>query len=571
MRHSATRGSKGSGAFHEARSQLRRSYLPVAGFSMVANLLMLAAPLYMLQVYDRVLTSHSQETLFFLTLIALAAFATYAAVDYVRCRLLVVTANWLDSRLRGAVLDASLNSARGTQSDVLKALRTVTNLRSALSGAGITSLMDAPWTPIFIVTLFLLHPAIGWLVMGGVLALLMLAIVNDFLSRGAYKDAEDTSAQSDLLSSEMVRNADAINAMGMMTGLRARLKSLNSDTLRPIDRASRRGGAISAVSRFVRYGLQIAVLGGGAYLVLQNEMSAGSIIAASILSARALAPVDMMISSWRNIAAARHSFATLKEFLNRTNASEAATQLPRPAGKLDVEGITYTPVASHGPVVNDVSFSLLPGECLGIMGPTGSGKTTIGRMLVGSLAPTAGHARLDGAEMAGWASEDRGRYIGYVPQVADVLPGTVRDNIARLGEAIDADVVQAAQIAGAHEMILRLPAGYDTLVGPGGIQLSGGQRQLIAHARALFGKPALVVLDEPNSNLDRDGEEQLVEVIRGLKRQRITSVIISHRFNLTRAVDKLLVVESGVLTAFGQRDAVLKKISPLVKHQGAVA
>lgn len=562
--------TRGPRAFRKASRQLYGAFALVGGFSMFANLLLLAAPLYMLQVYDRVLTSRSQETLLYLTLIALSAFAAYAALDFIRSRILVVVAGWLDRHLRGSVLDASLAAGRKGVKTPAGVLRKVTTLRSTLSGSTVQPLMDAPWTPIFVGALFLLHPLLGWVIIAGALTLFILALLNEWVTNTVLKDAEQASGQAELITSEALRNADAVNAMGMMSGLRSRLEYWNGDTLTLLDRASKRSGFISAVSRFLRYGLQIAVLGLGAMLTLENEITAGAIIAASILSARALAPVDMAISSWRSIAAGRQAFKDIRHALTQTVPGETSTQLPRPEGRIDVEHVTVAPGSGQRPTLSNVSLSLPAGGSLGIIGPTASGKTTLARILVGSLAPSSGHARLDGADMAQWACEDRGAYVGYLPQAVELFPGTIRDNIARLGDGDDAEVINAARDAGVHDVILTLPEGYDTQIGPGGAELSGGQRQQIALARALFGDPVFVVLDEPNANLDRQGEDKLLEALARLRARGITIVMISHRPNVMRAVDSLLVLKDGQVAAFGPRDAVLEQVTH-VPEQRAIA
>ncbi len=567
MSNTATKNLDGLRALRKARTQLYSALGLVGFFSLFANLLLLAAPLYMLQVYDRVLTSRSEETLLYLTLIALAAFIAYAALDFIRSRIMVVVAGWLDRHLRGAVLRAGLAASQAGRQTSAQTLRKVTTLRSTLSGSTIQPLLDAPWTPIFIAALFLLHPVLGWVIVAGALFLLALVLLNEFVIRGPLGEAEQATGQSEMLSAEAVRNADAVNAMGMMRGLRARLEEWNEMALAPIESASRRGGVISSISRFLRYGLQIAMLGTGAMLVLDDQLTAGAIVAASILAARALAPIDMVISSWRNIVTARAAFADIKRVLKQAAVSSSQTQMPRPEGNLDVEQITSAPIQGLDPVLGNISFSLPAGGSLGIIGATASGKTTLARILVGSLAPSSGHARLDGVDMAHWASEDRGTYVGYLPQAVELFSGSVRDNIARLGEGDDASVICAARQAGIHDMILALPEGYDTQIGSNGAQLSGGQRQQIALARALFGDPSFVVLDEPNASLDRHGEDGLLAALCALKERGVTLIVISHRPNVMRAVDNLLVLQEGRVGTFGPRDNVLESITRVQKPE----
>ncbi len=533
----------------------------VGFFSLFANLLLLAAPLYMLQVYDRVLSSRSDETLLYLTLIALAAFVAYAALDFVRGRLMVVAAGWLDRQLRGPVLACSLAERLNGGRDSVDALRDVTTLRATLSSSAVQPLLDAPWTPIFLAAMFLLHPVLGWTAVAGALALLAIALVNELATRKLVATAGGLSGEMDHAAEEAVRNADAVEAMGLAANFERRLNAKNGVMLGILDQASVRGGLASSVSRLLRYGLQIGVLGLGAWLVLQNELSPGAIIAASILMARALAPVDMAISSWRNIVAGRRAYDRIKSLLGRAPGANSRTRLPRPLGVVNAERITCAPSEGVEPALAAVSFALDAGDSLGIVGPTAAGKTTLARVLVGSLKPRSGAARLDGADMAAWSADDRGRYVGYMPQTVELFSGTVRDNIARLTDGDDRAVVEAAQAAGAHRMILALSKGYETEIGAGGVQLSGGQRQLIGLARALYGDPAFVVLDEPNANLDRYGEDALMGVLKSLKARGVTAVIISHRPNVMQGVDKMLVLDAGRVAMFGLRDDVIAAVS----------
>ena len=391
---------------------------------------------------------------------------------------------------------------------------------------------------------------------------LALVLINEWVIRRPLGEAEQAAGQAETLAAETVRNADAVEAMGLMRGLRGRLQAWNDATLDPLDRASRRGGFISAMSRFLRYGLQIAVLGVGAMLVLDNQMTAGAIVAGSILAARALAPVDRVIASWRTLVTARSAFAEIKKVLTRSSAPLSATQLPRPRRPASISRrclMCQARTKIRCCIRSPSRFRLA--QASGSSGPTASGKTTLARILVGSLAPTSGHARLDGADVAQWASEDRGPHIGYVPQAVELFPGTVRDNISRLEAGDDVAVIRAARQAGIHDMILALPYGYDTVIGPGGGFLSGGQRAQIALARALYGEPAFVVLDEPNASLDHQGESELVKVLHRLSERGVTLVVISHRPNVMRAVDSLAVLQDGRLAAFGPRDEVLGEFS----------
>lgn len=545
-------------------------FVAVGLFSLLANLLLLAAPLYMLQVYDRVLASRSEETLAYLTIIALAALMAYAALDYIRARILNVVSGWLDRNLRRDVFRTLLRDRAAGLPGSPSMLNHVATLRNTFAGAGIQACLDAPWTPIFIAALFLLHPLLGWIVVAGAGILLLLAMVNSLVTRNAAAESDQASTQGSRLAMETVRNADSIEAMGMADGLARRIEHWNEAALAGLNRASIGGGLVSALSRFLRYGLQIVVLGSGAWLVLNDSLTAGAIVAASILAARALAPVDKLISSWQQIASGRRSYRAIADHLAIPRDARSTMTLPKPEGRLDVKQLTFARHPDDTPTLRNITFSLPAGESLGIVGATASGKTTLARILVGSLVPQSGHARLDGADMGTWAAEDRGRHVGYLPQAVELMPGSVRDNIARLGEGDDEAVIRAARRAGVHELILALPNGYDTDIGPSGSNLSGGQRQQIALARALYGDPSLVVMDEPNASLDRHGEDELFKALCRLKRDGVTTVVVSHRPNVMRAVDSLLVLQSGRIATFGPRDTVLAEITKY-REQKAIA
>jgi PrtD family type I secretion system ABC transporter len=358
----------------------------------------------------------------------------------------------------------------------------------------------------------------------------------------------------------VVRNADVVNSMGMRSNLIGRWQRKNGEMLTLQAQASKRGGGITAVSKFLRFVLQIGIMGGGAWLVIQNEMTAGAMIAGSILMGRALAPVEQAIGSWRSAIAARGAYERVKQQLALTADDEAQMSLPVPSGRLTVEGVTYFHQGATEPVLRNVAFRLEPGEALGLIGPSAAGKTTLARLLVGNIAPRAGAVRLDGVDIAQWDGEDLGKHLGYLPQDVELFAGTVRENIARMGEGKAEDVVAVAKLAGVHDMILRLSAGYETDIGDSGAALSGGERQRVGLARALYGAPKFVVLDEPNASLDNVGEEALVQAIATLKQRGITQVIIAHRPSILRHVDKILVMRDGAVQMFGPREEVLKKL-----------
>jgi len=421
--------------------------------------------------------------------------------------------------------------------------------------------MDAPWTPIFIAIVFLLHPVLGWVSLVGAGILFALALFNELATRKLLARSSASSFVSLRQAEATVQNSDVVRAMGMAPNLIQRWQLRNSETVALQARASNRSGAITSASKFVRLVLQIAMLGTGAWLVLQAEITPGVMIAGSILMARALAPVEQAIGAWRSAVAARDAYKRVKQLLAALPATAAAMPLPAPKGHINVEGLAYVHPGAADPVLRGVTFELEAGESLALTGPSASGKTTLARLLVGNLTPRTGHARLDGMDVAAWDAEDRGQYIGYLPQDVELFSGTVRENIARMSEGDTEDIIAAAKLAGVHEMIMRLAKGYETQIGDGGAALSGGERQRIALARALYGNSKLIVLDEPNASLDSEGEAALVDALQILGKNKVTMVVIAHRPSILRTMDKVLVLREGVMSAFGPRDEILPAVA----------
>jgi len=557
----------------QALSACYSGFAAVVVFSLFINVLMLTAPLYMLQIFDRVIAARSEDTLLYLTLIAGVALLTLAALEMSRTRIMVGLGTWLDQRLSGTVLEGSIGksvAAAGTPS--IQGLRDLSTIRTFLTGSEMFPILDSPWTPIFIAAIFMMHPILGWLSLGGAIVLFGLAIANDLATRNLLRRSGGASFTALRQAESAVRNAHVIEAMGMMPNLVGRWHAKNTEMLDLQARASRRAGAITATSKFIRQCLQISVLGTGAWLMLGGEITAGIMIASSILMARALAPIEQAIGSWRSAIAARGAYERVRDQLATTRVRGAKITLPRPEGRLKVEGVTFFHPDGVAPTLGGVSFELEPGEALGLVGSTAAGKSTLAALLVGIAKPRLGHVRLDGADMADWAAEDLGRHIGYLPQDIELFAGTVRDNIARMGEADSESVISAAQLAGVHELILQLPSGYETEIGEAGAVLSGGQRQRIALARAVFGHPRFVVLDEPNASLDAAGEEALINAIAALKKRGATVVVIAHRPSILRHVDKALVLRAGAVEAFGPPSQVLSTVTraqPTTSAQGA--
>lgn len=538
----------------------RKGFLAVAFFSLAINLLYLTAPLYMLQIFDRVLTGQSVHTLVYLTLIAITAFLCLWGLDVVRGRIMIRIGTWLDRRVGGDVLAASVDVTNVRRAPSIDPLRDLGSLRSFLAGPGIFPLFDAPWTPVFLVAVFLLHPMLGWIGLVGAALLFMFAVANDLATRQTMQSAGLISSKALDEAQAAAGNADVIHAMGMMSGIILRWARTTRASLEEQARASRMSGFVTASSKFVRQVLQVAILGVGALLVIANELSPGGMIAASILMARALSPLEQAIATWRNAMGAKFAYSQIHKLLEFSSNSETQAALPRPKGKLTVEGMSYAHPGAKEPLLRGLSFKLHPGESLGLIGPSAAGKTTLAKILVGIHKPQLGHARLDGVDLADWDAIDRGQHIGYLPQDIELFTGTVKDNIARLTDCGPEAVYDAAEVAGVHQDILALPKGYETEVGVGGVALSGGQRQRIGLARAVFGKPKLVVLDEPNSNLDVAGESALLEALSALKSDGTTVVIIAHRPSVLRNVDKILVLRDGVIEMIGPRDRVFERV-----------
>ncbi len=540
----------------------RRAIMGVAVISLFINMLMLTAPLYMMQVFDRVLASRSTETLFFISLIAVAALLTHGLLEFVRSLAFIRVASWIERQLGGEILSRSIAGAlEHGKAPSVQGLRDLSVLRGFLTGPAIFPILDAPWSPIFLIVVFLLHTWLGILALSGAVILFILALGNEIASRTLLNDAEGISMRAVRRAESAVRNADVIGAMGMLPNIVGRWREDSSAALTLQTKASARSGAITAASKFLRLVLQIAVLGLGAYLVIQNELGPGSMIAASILMARALAPVEMAIGSWRTAVAAREAYARIGKLMEGAGTPEPGIDLPEPKGLISAENLLFAYPVAKKPAIKNVSFVVQPGELVGLIGPTASGKSTLASLLVGNLVPRGGRVRLDGMEMSLWESSDRGRHVGFLPQDVELFAGTVRENIARMGDGDSGSVIAAATLAGVHDMILRLPAAYETDIGEGGAALSGGQRQRIALARAVYGDPCVVVLDEPNASLDNDGEVALLEAIADLKKKGTTVVLIAHRPSLLRDVDKVLILEDGAVRMFGPPGDVIPSVT----------
>jgi len=540
---------------------LRPVLVYAALFSLAINVLLLAPALYLLQVFDRVLTSRHEETLVMLTLVALIALVMSVVLDVLRGWLLAAAAVMLDRRIGPLALERIVtNKARLRPGDSAGGLRDVNTVRQFVSGQGILSLFDTPWMPIYLAVIYLFHPVLGLIATVGAVVLLGLAILNERTTRKAIKALNEETRSASRFIDTAVRNAEAASGLGMLGRLIGRWQAINARALVSLNNLSRTSGFFTGSTRFARQLLQIAMLGGGALLVIDANVSAGVMMAGTIILGRALAPVEMLIAQWKNLVEAFAAATRLNELLASVETHESL-ELPAPKGALALEGVVFSYRASKRPTLRGVSYNLKEGESLGLIGPSASGKSTLARLVIGLWAPQAGTVRLDGADIAQWPRERLGQYIGYLPQDVELFPGTVAENIARFGPADSEGVVTAAQRARVHSMILRLPNGYDSDIGEEGALLSPGQRQRIALARAVYGDPRMVVLDEPNSNLDSEGEKALLECMAELKQAGITVVIVAHRPSLLTDVDKILVLRDGQVEMFGPRADIVPRVT----------
>lgn len=541
----------------------RRLFGVLALFSGVINLLMLVPSIYMMQVFDRVLTSRNETTLLMLSLILLGFFALGCVLEWVRGQVMIKMSAGLDTQLGERVFDAAFErSLKERSANPAQVLSDLNSIRQFVTGPALIAIFDAPWLPIYVIATFLFHPWLGVFTVIGSLILAGLAVWNELTTRKSMSEANRLSVASSSYVNSTLHNAEVIQAMGMLTPLRRRWFNVQQRVITEQGEASDRSSRIAALSRFVRMTWQSLALGLGAILVIENQISAGVMIAVSVLLGRAMAPAEALIGSWKQMGNAKSSYERLNRLLTEFPKAAPGMPLPPPTGALSIDRLVIIPPGMQKPAVNGVTISLAKGEVLAIIGPSASGKSSLARAMVGIWTARQGSVRLDSAEVGQWSREALGPYLGYLPQDIELFDGTIAENIARFGEVDASKVIEAAQLAGINEMILHFPKGYDTLLGTGGLGLSGGQKQRIGLARALYGHPALVVLDEPNSNLDDAGEAALVQAVRKLKANGCTVVLVTHRPSILGAVDKLLFLKDGVQTLFGPRDQVLKTLVP---------
>ncbi|UCH40538.1 MAG: type I secretion system permease/ATPase [Gammaproteobacteria bacterium] len=557
----ASKSDNESTALQQALVKVRGGFMAVAVFSFFLNLLMLATPLYMLQVFQRVLGSGHLPTLLYLTIVTLFALLILGLLFTIRAWILGRVSGWLSGALSEPLIAASLKSTLAGSGTGAQPLRELGQLQTFIGGQGITAFFDSPWVPVFVAVIWLMHPWLGGLALISAIVLFILALLNELSTREPQQAANQEQARAHQFAETSLRNAEVVQAMGMSKGLLARWNKLHAGALAQQGIAGSRSATFLGLSRFVRLSVQVAILGLGAMLVLSGELTPGQMIAASILLGRALAPVEQSISAWRHFLAARSGYGRLQELLQKMPEPPPGIVLPPPKGLIQVDNLGFQPPTAEKPILRGLTFTLSPGETLGIVGPSAAGKSTLCRLLVGVWKPTVGSARLDSAEIHSWNREEFGRYVGYLPQDVELFSGTVRENIARMEETHDdEEVIAAARLADVHDMVLRLPNGYDTQIGVGGAMLSAGQRQRVGLARALFREPRVVVLDEPNSNLDRVGENALQQTLKTLQENGTTVIMVVHHARVLENTDKLMLIEEGRIAAFGPRDEVLARL-----------
>jgi len=552
----------------------REVFYAVGAFSFAINLLLLVPAIYMLQIYDRVLTSRNLTTLAMLTLIMVGLYVLEAALEWVRSRVLIRASAALDIQLSSRVFDASFERyLRGQGANPGHSFGDLTNVRQFLTSQGLFAFFDTPWTPVYVAVIFLLNPWLGLFAVVAAMVLLSMAYLTERLAGPMLAEASQMAATANTYAASNLRNAEAIEAMGMLGRLRQRWFARQGRFLALQAGASDRAASVNAFARFFRLTMQSGILGVGALLVIDNQLTPGGMIAASILLGRALSPVELGISTWRGFVSARGSYARLNNLLEAHPPRSESLRLPRPIGSVSVENLVLGAPGSREPILKGLNFRVPQGALVAVIGPSAAGKSTLARALVGVWAPLNGAVRLDSADVHRWDKEELGQWLGYLPQDVELFEGTLAENIARFGDRDSERIVHAAKRAGVHDLILRLPQGYDTPIGVDGMVLSGGQRQRVALARALYGDPALIVLDEPNASLDEAGDAALIAALNALKEEKRTVFVMTHRANVLNIADAIMVLVGGTIQTFGPREAIMKSIAtksvPPAKTQSA--
>lgn len=539
----------------------KRAFIFVGVFSFIINMLLLVSPVFMLQLYDRVLTSGSVDTLIVLTSLAVFLIAILGGLEMIRSRIMVRVGVDIDKDLHVPVFMSVINrSLRADMTKSSQAIRDLDSLRQFFSGAGLFAFFDAPWTPFYLLIVFIMHPLLGSIAMAAAVLIFITAIFAELFSRGPLKDAAEQGAKANSFAETSLRNASAIKAMGMANHIGENWRQNHAEMIDGQTKASNRISILMGWSKAFRIIVQICILAAGGWLAIQQEITPGIIIAASIITGRALAPVEQAIGSWRGFVSARAARKRLELVLKLAQTDNENIKLPNPIGAVSVERLIGSPAGIQKAILKGISFRLAAGEVLAIIGNSASGKTTLMQFLAGVWPPSQGHAKIDGAEICNLHSEDRAAFIGYLPQDVELFDGSVKENIARFTNFKDEDVIEAAKAANCHELILALPKGYETDIGSAGGHLSGGQRQRIGLARAFYGEPAVILLDEPNASLDTIGQAALAEAIKTMKGKSITIIMISHAMNLLQYSDKILLMDDGLAHKFGPTKQILTEM-----------
>lgn len=556
----------------EAYGKFRAILLTTFVFSFVINLLLFVSPLYMLQIYDRVLGTRNETTLLMISLIALFLLIIYGAMEFIRSRMLVRAGIQFDEVLSKSIFSRSVKARLANpNSGAEYIIADGDKIREFLTGSGIITFFDVPWTPLFLIVCFLFHPWLGYLALGGAVTIFTLALVNEYATKRQIKEANTAGQGASQFANAVLQNAEVIRSMGMEQHLGQRWIVKHEKMLEAQAVASDKSGAILTFQKFFRMALQSAILGMGAYLALHQEISPGIMIAASIMMGRALQPVEQGVAQWKQFVTARQAHERLSKLFATIHGDEARTELPSPQGLISVEAVTSYAPGNRTPFLKGINFTVSPGETLAIIGPSGSGKSSLIRHMVGVWPAASGTVRIDGADIAHWNPEQLGSHFGYLPQEVRLFSGTIAENISRFTEGESEAVIKAAIMAGVHDMVLRLPDGYETQVGEQGQMLSGGQRQRIGLARALFKTPRIVILDEPNSNLDNDGEVALMQSLIALKSLKTTVVIVTHKTGLLSLCDKALVLREGTIQAHTTPQELFKAatVQPAIQQGGS--
>lgn len=546
----------------EALLQFKKIFRSIGAFTACINLLMLAPSIYMMQVYDRVLASHNEFTLYMLSLMILGLYGLISVLEHIRSMVVIRVGGKIDAFLNQRVYTAAFEqNLKQSGVNAGQALNDLTTIRQFVTGNGMFAFFDAPWFPVYLLVIFIFNFWLGVFALVATLLLLALAWFNEIVSRKPLSEANTLAVQSSSTATNNLRNAEVIEAMGMLPQLRKRWFEMHQKFLQLQAEASQKAAAVTAITKFVQVSTQSLILGVAALLVIKGQVTAGMMIAASILLGRCISPVQQVIAVWKQWSSVVSAYKRLNDLLSNNPPRQAGMSLPVPKGQLTVEAITAAPPGGQVAILKNVSFGLNPGDVMGLIGPSGSGKSTLARLLVGVWPAAMGNVRLDGADVYQWNKDELGPNIGYLPQDIELFAGTISENIARFADVDSEKVIQAATLAGVHDMILRFPQGYDTRVGDAGSGLSGGQKQRIGLARALYGLPAFLVLDEPNSNLDDVGEQALSQAIMQLRQMGKTVILISHRPNIIRVTNKLLMLRDGMVAAFGPTEQVLKAMA----------